>query len=60
VLRVAKVDQSVQVRHCLKDDITPAPAITAVGTAEFDVFLSPEGGNTITAVTRPHIDLCLV
>ena len=60
VLRVAKVDQRVQVGHGLEDDISAFAAVAAVGPAEFDEFLPPERAHAVAAVSGFQVDLGLV
>ena len=52
MLLVAVIDQRVQVRHRLDDDIAAAPAIAAVRAAELDEFLAPERDGAGPAVRR--------
>jgi hypothetical protein len=60
MLRVAKVDQRIEVGNRLEDDVTTAAAVAAVRAAELDIFFAPEGDDTVTAVARAYIDLGLV
>ena len=60
VLRVAKVDQRVQVGHRLEHDIAAASAGAPVRTAELDEALAPEGDHTVSAIAGADIDLGLI
>src|SRR5690606_5080481 len=44
----------------LDDDVTAAPAVAAVGAAEFDVFLAPEAHATGPAVAGAEVYLRLI
>ena len=60
VLRIAEVDQGVETGHGFEHDVPAAPAVTAVGAAIFDIFLTPEGDGPGAASAGLHIDLGLV
>ena len=60
MLRVAEVDQRVQVLPGLEHDVAAAPAVAAVRPAELDVFLPPEADHAVAAVTGAEVDLALV
>src|SRR5258708_19560473 len=57
---MAVVDQGVEIGHRLEDDVAAAPAIAAVGAAEFDEFLAPETGRAGAALAALQVDLALV
>jgi hypothetical protein len=60
VLRVAEVDEGVEVLDRLEDHVAAAAAIAAVGAAELDVFFAPEGDDTVAAIAGPAVDFRLV
>ena len=60
MLSVAEVDQGVEVLDRLEHDIAAAAAVAAVGAAELDEFLAPEGRDAVTAVAGFEVDFCLV
>src|SRR6185312_14259582 len=60
MLRVAEIDQGVEVGHRLDPDIAAAPAIAAVGAAELDEFLAPERDAARPAMAAGHVDLGLI
>src|SRR5258708_31220471 len=57
---MAVVDQGVEIGHRLEHDVAAAPAIAAVGAAEFDEFLAPETGRAGAALAALQVDLALV
>jgi hypothetical protein len=57
MLRVAEVDQRVQVGHGAEHDVAATPAVAAVRPAEGDVFLTPERDHAVAAVARAEINL---
>ena len=57
VLAVTVVDERVQPFHRFNPDVAAAAAVSSIGAAEFNVFLTPKGDATGTAVARLHIDL---
>src|SRR5689334_12961217 len=60
MLRVAEVDQGIQVVHGLEHDVAAFAPVAAIGAAELDVFLAPERDHTIAAVAGAEVDLGLV
>ena len=60
VLLVTKIDQRVEAIDGLNPDIAAAPAVTSVGPAELDEFLTAEGDAARATITRPDIDLCFI
>src|SRR6185437_3680303 len=60
VLRVAEVDQGVQVLRGLEDDVAALAAVAAVRSAELDELLPPERDHAIAAIPGAQIDLGLV
>src|SRR5262245_2523868 len=60
VLLVAVIDQGVETGHALSPDIPALAAVAAVGAAELDEFLAPEGDGAGTAVAGADVDLGLV
>jgi len=60
MLLIAEIDQGVEIGDTLDPNIAAATAIAAVGAAEFDEFLPPEGEAAISAFPRPNVDFCLI
>src|SRR5690349_20874412 len=60
VLGVAKVDERIQTRHRLEDDVAALTAVPAIRAAEFDELLAPEADGARAAGTRTDEDLGLV
>ena len=60
MLRVAEIDQRVQVLGRLKNNVPAASAIAAVRPAELDELLPPERDYTVAAVAGAQIDFRLV
>ena len=60
MLRVAEVDERVEVGHRLEHDVAAASAVAAVGAAELDELLAPERDHAIAAVAGAEIDLGLI
>ena len=60
MLRVAEVDQRVEVGDCLEDDVPALAASAAIRAAELDEPLPPERDNAVPAIAGADIDLCLV
>src|ERR1700722_15925504 len=60
VLRVAKVDQCVQIVLGLEYDVPALAAIAAIRAAELDKLLPSERHHTVPAVPGAQIDLRLV
>ena len=60
VLRVAEVDQGVQVLHRFHDDVAALAAVAAVRATELDVFLAAERNDAVAAVAGAQMDLGLV
>jgi hypothetical protein len=60
MLRVAEVDQRIQVMFGNENDIAALAAIAAVRATEFDKLLPPESDHTIATVTGAQVDLSLV
>jgi hypothetical protein len=52
--------QRVHVRHGAEHNIPAAPAVAAVRSAEFNVFLAPEGRAAVSAVASFDVNLRLV
>ena len=50
MLRIAEVDERVEIGRGLEDDIAAPAAVAAVRAAELDVFLAPERGHSIPAI----------
>ena len=50
MLLIAKVDQRVEAAGAFNDDVAAAAAVAAVGPAELDELLAPEGDATGAAV----------
>ena len=50
VLRVAEVDQGVQVRHGFHDDVAALAAVSSVRATELDVLLAAERNDAVAAV----------
>lgn len=57
---LAKVDQRVEAGHRAEHDIAALAAIAAVGSAEFDIFFTPETDGAAAARARGDVDLGLV
>ena len=57
---VERVDQRVEVGDRFDDDVAAAPAIAAIGPAEFDELLAAKAGRTRPAVAALQEDFCLV
>ena len=53
---VENAEQGVDMTRGAEDDIASAPAISAVGAAEFDVRLAAEAGRSIPAPSRLDMD----
>src|SRR5207237_1437128 len=60
MLGVAEVDQRIEAGHRLEDDVAALAAVTAVGSAELDELLPPEGNCAGSARAGLHVDLGLV
>ena len=60
MLRVTEVDQRVETRHRLEDDVAAPSAIAPVGPAVLDILLAPEADRARPALARTEIDLGLV
>ena len=60
VLLIAIVDQRVEAAHRRDPDIATLAAIAAIGTAELDELLAPEGNTSGAAVARADKDPGLV
>ena len=60
MLRVAEVDERVQVGHRLEDDVAALAAIAAVRAAELDELLAAECDHAIAAIAGAQMDLGLV
>ena len=60
MLRVAEVDQRVQVLHRLEHDVATLAAVAAVRAAELDEFLAAERDHAVAAVAGAQVDLGLV
>ena len=60
MLGVAKVDQRIEARHRLEDDVAALAAVAAVGTAELDELLAPEADRAGPARARAEENLGLV
>ena len=50
MLRVAEIDQRIQVLRGFEDDVAATAAIAAVGAAEFHVLFAAEGDYAVAAV----------
>jgi hypothetical protein len=51
---IAEMEQSVVMRIRNQNDIAPAPAVTAAGTAARNEFLSPESQTAISSIACLH------
>ena len=60
MLAEAIVDQRVEVGDARNPHVAALAAVAAVGPAELDEFLAPEGDAAVAAVAGAHIDLGLV
>src|SRR6187399_938879 len=60
MLGVAKVDQRIEARHRLENDVAALTAVTAVWSAIFDKLLAPEADRAGAARAGANEDLCLV
>jgi hypothetical protein len=60
MLRVAEVDQRVQVGYRLEDDVASLAAVAAVRAAELQELLAPERDDTVAAVAGAEVDLSLI
>src|SRR5687768_5221312 len=60
MLRVAKVDQRIEPRHRLENDIAALAAVASVGAAIFDELLAPEADRSRSARAGADEDLRLV
>ena len=60
VLRVAEVDERIEARHRLEDDVAALAAVAAVGTAELDELFAAEADRAGAARAGPDVDLRLV
>ena len=56
MLLVAKVDERVEAVRAFDHDVAAAPAVAAVGAAEFDELLAPERDRARPAVARANVD----
>src|SRR6186713_1908902 len=52
------VDQGVEIFHRLRDHIAAAPAVTAIGPAIFDKFLTSKGDAAVATGSAGCIHLC--
>src|SRR5262245_23554009 len=57
VLAIAVIDEGIEIRHRLDEDITATPAVAAIRSAEFDELLAPEADGAGTAGTALDEDL---
>ena len=60
MLLVAVIDQRVEPVDAFDDHIAAASAVPAIGAAEFDEFLTPEGNATRAPIARANIDFSLI
>ncbi len=60
MLLIAEVDQRVEAAGAFDDDVAAAPAVAAVGAAEFDEFLAAERNAAGAAVARADEDSRLI
>ena len=60
MLRVAEIDQRVEVGHGFENDVAAAAAISAIRAAELHVLLAAERDYTVPAIAGTHVDLGLV
>ena len=60
MLGVAEVDQGIEARHCLEDDVAALAAVAAVGPAELDELLAPEADRARAAGAGADENLRLV
>ena len=56
MLLVAVVDERVEAVDAFDQDVAAAPAVAAVGAAELDEFLAPEGDRAGAAVAGADED----
>ena len=60
VLPEAIVDQCIEAVDRLDEHMPAAAAVTAVGTAVLDEFLTPERHAACAAIAGFYVDFCLV
>jgi hypothetical protein len=60
MLLVPIIDQRVQAIYRIGNNITAAPAIAPVRTAEWHMRFTPETDSTGAAIAGSHIDFCLI
>ena len=60
MLRVAKIDQRVQIFDSFNDNVTAFTAVATIRPAKFNVLFAPHGYRPSTAVARFDVYLCFI